>query len=936
MIHVAPGPANGPVPAPDGFNYARDVVVVMVEGEPSSRRASNEAAILAGLNEEQVKAVLAPERVALVVAAAGSGKTKVLVSRILHQIYCEGLPGEALLGLTFSRDAAQEMRQRLGRAVGIEISPTGRRTSAAGPTEAVTLSTFHSLAYRILKHDGAKVFNEKFRLLADGTLVDGLRPASESATESGRRILLQLAEDPAMLKHIVRLVEDYLNGAPRPVQRVKPPPDHRTRRYFRTYRGEWVRSKSERDIANFLFLSRIDYEYERPLTVQGTTIHPDFYLPQGDVYIEHWGDIDAAYIAARDAKRPLYRGLRLIETHEEEMTDLAALEARLRNELKPLLNTAPEVPTLPDLEARFEEYRPAVKRLTELLLEIHTKMKVENKPIDEVVRSARRDPHEIVRIFYTVAVPFCERYQRYLTDQSLIDQDDLLILANRLLESDAGVRMKYQRMYRQVLVDEYQDVNLQQVRFIQLLVGSQNRLFCVGDDWQAIYGWRGSDVRFIVDFAQQFPEHGRYILPLNYRSHRQIVELSNGLIAHNKYKIEKQPRAARESGPPVAIYRARDEREDGVSFVVERVKELAERGCRPEDMLLLYRKRSDLAPYSEALGAAGLRVTTKTMHGSKGLEANYVFVVGLKGGTYGFPNVREDARIMQLIRASDLQQKLEEERRLFYVALTRAREGLFLITAAGNPSSFIAELPPLGTTANDELPVFPTGAPGTAEVEVSAGSTPAETRGAYAALLEWRTTQARADAVPEMTVASDRLLFEIASRRPASVDALRMIDGVGPVRAEKYGHRWLEILGTDSTEPALEPPDAPPHPEQRGFLERLRRLLGPARAPPGSIAKENGPSASQRSEAAAAGTPTPPAPQRPPADPNVLKARLRSWREAEAKRRGVPSYVVLQNRTIDELIAKRPKTVEGLREVHGIGARRAQQYGGELLSMLGG
>ncbi|HWG91645.1 MAG TPA: UvrD-helicase domain-containing protein [Candidatus Thermoplasmatota archaeon] len=910
---------------------------------PSPRRKANEAAILSGLSEAQIRAVLAPQRVALVIAAAGSGKTKVLVSRILHQIYCEGVRGDSIMAVTFSRDATEEIRARLATSVGKTVSPTGRRGEKETAIDNVTVGTFHSIAYRILREDGAKEFHERFRILGEGGIGEAGGSPGPKSSDVARKVLLDLAEDPTTMKHIIRLLEDYFGAVPQPMKKLPLPVDHRTKKYYRTYRGEWVRSKSERDIANFLYVSNINYEYERPLQVRGTTIHPDFYLPEADVYIEHWGDLDAAYLAGRDAKKQLYQGLRLIETHEEEMTDLARLEERLRDELAAYLHTRPSRPRLPDLEARFSEYGPALHQLLQLLLEVNTKVKVDGKDLKEVVREARYETHEIIRVFYTVCVPFCAEYQKRLAEQSLIDQDDLLILATRLLESHEDVRQKYRQRYRQVLVDEYQDVNAVQVRFLKALVGEENRLFCVGDDWQAIYGWRGSDVQFIVDFHMDFPDHGRYVLPLNYRSHQQIVQISNALIAHNRYKIDKEPVAARRDGTPVAIYRAKEERLDGPKFVTTRVRELSDSGCQVENILLIYRKRSDASPYLDALKAEGLRVRARTMHACKGLEADYVFVVGLRGGSRGFPTVREDPRILQIVRKTDLTRRLEEERRLFYVAMTRAREGLFLVTSAENPSPFIGELPPLPEPGGEELPLFPGTSPDPLD-EILPRAAPAEVRERYRALLIWRTEQAHREAIPEMAVASDRLLYALAEAAPATLEDLRRIDGVGEIRAMKYGQAWIEMLNPPShlASPTSPPPPATapsspsaehtdPLPLWRRAWEFLTLVLTQPRLERGAKPPRLDKSPIHPSR----GIPAQP-PPRPELERSELLDRLKAWRKQEAVRQRVPLYLVLPERTLHEIAVRRPKDLKALLAVHGIGSRRAVSYGDAILEIVNG
>lgn len=127
--------------------------------------------------------------------------------------------------------------------------------------------------------------------------------------------------------------------------------------------------------------------------------------------------------------------------------------------------------------------------------------------------------------------------------------------------------------------------------------------------------------------------------------------------------------------------------------MVRELQQLIESGIKNEDILILYRRSKMYEPYKEALRKAQLQVPGKTIHAAKGLEAKVVFILGMIEGSGGFPDIWLDDRIYQLIRPSKHDLLLEEERRLFYVAITRAKERLYLITELGNESSFISEIP---------------------------------------------------------------------------------------------------------------------------------------------------------------------------------------------------------------------------------------------------
>jgi DNA helicase IV len=249
-----------------------------------------------------------------------------------------------------------------------------------------------------------------------------------------------------------------------------------------------------------------------------------------------------------------------------------------------------------------------------------------------------------------------------------------------------------------------------QVKLIKLLLTDQTQLFCVGDDWQSIYGFRGSNVSYIIDFGNHFPNSKIVKLNLNYRSTQNIVEASNEVIRHNKFKVEKEIYSSKKSEHKIVVYSGNND-DDNIQFCLNKVKEFLSEGLTSEDILFLYRRTHMFNPgaysgkpsYSKAFFNAGIKIQAKTIHAAKGLEAKVVFILGLTEGYGGFPDIWLEDRIFQIIKKANHDLLIEEERRLFYVAITRARDKLFLITEKGNESSFLKEIPDIFTVKTSIL-----------------------------------------------------------------------------------------------------------------------------------------------------------------------------------------------------------------------------------------
>jgi DNA helicase II / ATP-dependent DNA helicase PcrA len=193
-------------------------------------------------------------------------------------------------------------------------------------------------------------------------------------------------------------------------------------------------------------------------------------------------------------------------------------------------------------------------------------------------------------------------YEKILVRSRAYDFDDLLVHAVRLLEDHADVGSRYAERFLHVLVDEYQDTNHAQYRIVRRLAGGHGNVCVVGDDDQSIYGWRGADLRNILDFERDFPGAAVVRLEENYRSTPSILEVANAVIERNRARKEKRLRTARPDGEPVAAVRLPDERAEA-SWVVEEILRAAD-GRRFGDCVILYRTNAQSRPFEDALRRA--------------------------------------------------------------------------------------------------------------------------------------------------------------------------------------------------------------------------------------------------------------------------------------------------------------------------------------------
>ncbi len=219
-------------------------------------------------------------------------------------------------------------------------------------------------------------------------------------------------------------------------------------------------------------------------------------------------------------------------------------------------------------------------------------------------KNALVSPNEYARVardtFTSAVAGVYSDLEVALQQTNAVTFDDLLVLPVRALETDRGLREHYQRRFRYVLVDEYQDTNAAQYRFVQLIGGGYGNVMVVGDDDQSIYGWRGADIRNILDFERDFPGARVVRLEDNYRSTPNVLALANAVIEENTERRGKTLRATRPAGEPVTLIETLDER-DEADFIAETiVTRLASSDLARRDCAVLYRTNAQSRAIEDA------------------------------------------------------------------------------------------------------------------------------------------------------------------------------------------------------------------------------------------------------------------------------------------------------------------------------------------------
>ncbi|HEX7324447.1 MAG TPA: UvrD-helicase domain-containing protein [Rhodanobacteraceae bacterium] len=305
--------------------------------------------------------------------------------------------------------------------------------------------------------------------------------------------------------------------------------------------------------------------------------------------------------------------------------------------------------------------------------------------------------------FVDVVLPVVDGFNKALREANLLDFEDMLNLASVRIE-----RGEYAPPYSLVLVDEFQDVSFTRARLCEaLLTRPGSRLFVVGDDWQSIYRFAGADVSVMTNFEAAFGRGSQLMLTRTFRCPQALCDVSSHFVQRNPRQIRKMVRSSIQAvGPAVRMVEVdagdgdgRDRIESAVRNFLASMQTDLSTGRVPSGrngkasvlVLVRYgREKFDVGTYAD------MTCECKTMHVSKGLEADYVIIPFMITRKYGlsFPSTREDDTLLTLAMPDLDPFPYGEERRLFYVALTRARRGVTMFTIKGQRSPFLSEVVP--------------------------------------------------------------------------------------------------------------------------------------------------------------------------------------------------------------------------------------------------
>ena len=674
------------------------------------------------LDAQQRIAVITDEMSNLIIAGAGAGKTLTIVAKVKYLVEQKRIKSEDILLISFTNKSSNEMQDRIVNRLGINVESM----------------TFHKLGLNIISEE------------------DGVKPNISSLKIDkivNKYFTEEIINNPRLIKTLVQYFGCYMNippdwekfsnlaekhefdkgldlntikGKSMQAKYIKDNIE-KLKKDLTTIEGENVKSSEELMIANYLFLNGVTYTYEKPYEFDTRDpkyrqYKPDFYLDDYKIYIEHFGVsennrahwLDAVeeekYLEGMEWKRKKHaeKGTKLIETYSYYNGKgilLSELERKLKEEgvkfrkvdFVEIFNTL--------YRNKKNDYLIGLSKLFSTFISLAKSNGYKPKGLKKITETEKGNLflEQRTRLFIDLAIPIFEYYEKYLNDEESIDFNDMINMATNIIDkSEATFDYKY------VIIDEYQDTsNSRQKLVMSIKDKTDAKLVCVGDDYQSIYRFAGSDIGMFLNFEDHFGYCEKMKIEKTYRNSQQLVDIAGKFIAKNSNQIPKALTSDKNNPIPIKIigYSA-----DLVNALIEAIEDIVSRYGDEAEIMLLGRNNFDINTVesnkffnikrSRQSNQVSLNYSKYpklnmffiTVHSAKGLEAENVIIVNGKNDLLGFPNKIADDPILSCLLTEPDPYPYGEERRLFYVALTRTKNDVFILTQDTKMSEFLEEL----------------------------------------------------------------------------------------------------------------------------------------------------------------------------------------------------------------------------------------------------
>lgn len=651
------------------------------------------------LDQQQRRSIVSEEDNCLVVSSAGSGKTSSIVGKVKYLIDIKHVNPQKILLISYTNKAAAELTERMG-IVGLRGY------------------TFHKLAIDIISQE------------------KGMKPSICDNTDSlFMKIYHELLNSDKFKKSIVDYFTDYQTQETEWEQRknmrreqLSEQKSTRFKALFPDMDGNaiYVRSEQEQKICFVLSSLGVNFRYEESYEYPLMDEMHSQYKPDFSIYYEHDNKTERVYLEHYGVDEhglvPLWFAKEIGTTYDEANqkyndsitwkkaaydkfgTVLLTTSSAdfhyydIKEKLKATLKKA-NVPIHEKTNAELYDMvlpqnSKQEKAFIRLVVTFVTLIKSSCKSINEVLKQTKNANDErSTFIIKNIFMPVYERYMEELTNSNQIDFTDAILQATDICKSSRPMSYEY------IIVDEFQDISFDRYNFLKALREGNTpaKLYCVGDDWQSIYRFSGSDMALFNQFSDYFGYTEVNKIETTYRFGEPLVSMSSQFIQRNDAQIKKDVHSFN-SQYRTELKFCNYDRNNYCNIIKQLVESI------PVDKSIFLLGRYSFDDYYLSFMYKSVKEGNRffyfigdrkieflTVHKSKGLEADYAIILQCNKDTYGFPSLVNSDSVLNYVLTKGDQYPYGEERRLFYVAITRAKIKTFVLYDIRFPSVFVDE-----------------------------------------------------------------------------------------------------------------------------------------------------------------------------------------------------------------------------------------------------
>lgn len=676
------------------------------------------------LDKSQREAIICDEDNLLVLSGAGSGKTTTISAKVKYLIDVKNIKPDKICVITFTKKAKEELDYKINKIFNSNVD----------------IYTFHSLGLKIIKYyyknKDIDIIDEKgqYKIICDYIKNNLFKDKDKfSLFFEAFKNKTSFSEEYKLFDnyydyHNYMYKRKYINSNTKMDNYIKEQAKRR-RNYLKTLNGEYCKSKEEVDIANFLYLNNIDYQYEKSYKkLDNLKIYkPDFYIEQNNNYnyIEHFGIDKVNKTNNHYTKEELTNYLKNMKLKEkyhcdEKIEDLFIItyskvlgKRNYLSVLKDSLIKKGYVLSKKDNNLVYERLKDTSEDryinnfVNRIVIPFISYFKRSNYKLDDF-KNIKTD-NDLLNKQISVISDIYLNYESKLREKNLIDFEDMINISYKVMpyikEKNLGVDYKY------IIIDEYQDVSMQRFNLTKRIEELfKSKIIAFGDDYQTIFGFSGSRIDLMTEFRNYLSDAKQIPIPNVYRNSQELIDVATKFINKNSKQIKKKLISNKRLINPIELYIYNDSNYINTninkSIILSNILDKIYLSNNKSNVLLLERYNNDIDTilnnnlfirknheniiYKKH---EDMKIDYLTIHKSKGLEYDNCILINAIDDKYGFPSKIEDEEIIKLLKPK-IEENIfyPEERRLFYVAMTRTKNKLYILVPKSKTSSFIREI----------------------------------------------------------------------------------------------------------------------------------------------------------------------------------------------------------------------------------------------------